>query len=89
MNLQELRTNLSAIDRQLVELIAARQQIVADIGKSKRTTGTGTRDYAREKDVLDAGRAQAKNWVSIPISSRICCNFLFVLRWKARNGIGS
>ena len=60
MDLQELRTNLSAIDRQLVELIAARQQIVADIGKSKRTTGTGTRDYAREKDVLDAGRARAE-----------------------------
>ena len=60
MNLQELRTNLSAIDRQLVELIAARQQIVADIGKSKRTTGVGTRDYAREKDVLDSGRTHAE-----------------------------
>jgi chorismate mutase/prephenate dehydrogenase len=60
MNLQELRSNLSAIDRQLVELVAARQQIVADIGKSKRTTGVGTRDYAREKDVLDSGRAHAE-----------------------------
>ena len=60
MDLQELRNNLSAIDRQLVELIAARQQIVADIGKNKRTTGVGTRDYAREKDVLDSGRAHAE-----------------------------
>ena len=59
MNLEELRTNLSAIDRKLVELIAARQQIVSEIGKSKHRTGTGTRDYAREKDVLDMGRAQA------------------------------
>ena len=59
MNLDELRKNLSAIDRQLVELVAERQKIVGDIGKTKRGTGTGTRDYAREKDVLDMGRAQA------------------------------
>ena len=59
MSLDELRTNLSAIDRQLVALIAERQRVVADIGKSKLTTGTGTRDYAREKDVLDMGRKQA------------------------------
>ena len=59
MSLEELRNNLSALDRRLVELIAERQRIVGEIGKSKRSTGTGTRDYAREKDVLDMGRAQA------------------------------
>jgi chorismate mutase/prephenate dehydrogenase len=59
MNLEELRGKLSAVDRRLVELIAERQEIVADIGRSKRTAGTGTRDYKREKDVLDMGRAQA------------------------------
>jgi chorismate mutase/prephenate dehydrogenase len=60
MDLEQLRSNLSAVDRRLVELIAERQKIVADIGRSKRTTGTGTRDYKREKDVLDMGRAQAE-----------------------------
>ncbi len=60
MNLDELRKKLSAIDRQLVEMIAERQRIVADIGKTKQTAGTGTRDYAREKEVLDMGRAQAR-----------------------------
>lgn len=59
MNLEELRTNLSAIDRSLVELIAERQKIVGEIGKTKRDSGSGTRDYAREKQVLDMGRAQA------------------------------
>ena len=59
MNLDELRTRLSAVDRKLVDLIAERQQIVGEIGKSKLVAGTGTRDYAREKDVLDMGRAQA------------------------------
>lgn len=59
MNLDELRNDLSAIDKRLVEMIAERQRIVGAIGQTKRTAGTGTRDYAREKDVLDMGRAQA------------------------------
>ena len=60
MSLDELRENLSAVDRRLVEMIAERQRIVADIGKTKQSAGTGTRDYAREKEVLDMGRAQAR-----------------------------
>lgn len=59
MSLDDLRDDLSAVDRQLVELIAARQKIVSEIGQHKLSSGTGTRDYAREKDVLDMGREQA------------------------------
>jgi chorismate mutase/prephenate dehydrogenase len=60
MSLEDLRETLSAVDRQLVELIAERERLVAEIGRSKHRTGKGTRDYAREKDVLDMGRAQAE-----------------------------
>jgi len=59
MTLEELRSELSAVDRQLVELIAERQRLVGEIGRTKQASGTGTRDYAREKDVLDMARAQA------------------------------
>ena len=59
MSLDELRNKLSTVDRRLVEMIAERQRIVTDIGKTKQIAGTGTRDYAREKDVLDMGRKQA------------------------------
>lgn len=59
MNLDDLRTNLSKVDRQLVELISRRQTIVGDIGKQKRATGKATRDYEREKKVLDMARSQA------------------------------
>lgn len=59
MSLDELRKNLSAVDRRLVEMIAERQEIVGEIGKSKLNAGTGTRDYAREKEVFDLGRQQA------------------------------
>jgi chorismate mutase/prephenate dehydrogenase len=59
MTLDDLRKTLSALDEQLVDTIAERQKIVAAIGRSKLDSGTGTRDYAREKDVLDMGRRQA------------------------------
>ncbi|MEO1203750.1 MAG: prephenate dehydrogenase/arogenate dehydrogenase family protein, partial [Pseudomonadota bacterium] len=59
MSLEELRDSLSDVDRQIVDLMAERQRIVADIGRQKRGAGTATRDYAREKDVLDRGRSQA------------------------------
>ena len=59
MSLDDLRKELSAVDERLVGLIAERQRIVAEIGRDKQTSGRGTRDYAREKDVLDMGRAQA------------------------------
>ena len=59
MSLDDLREQLSGVDRRLVQLIAERQQLVTEIGKHKRSAGTATRDYAREKDVLDMGRAQA------------------------------
>lgn len=62
MDLKELRGQLSAIDRQLVELIAARQGVVGEIGRSKQSSGTATRDYAREKDVIEMGRAQAEEF---------------------------
>ena len=59
MSLEDLRKNLSAIDRRLVEIVAERQRIVGDIGKTKQSSGTGTRDYAREKNVLEMGRQRA------------------------------
>jgi chorismate mutase/prephenate dehydrogenase len=60
MSLEKLRNKLSDVDSKIVKLIAKRQQLVGDIGRSKQTSGTGTRDYAREKDVLDMGRRQAE-----------------------------
>ena len=61
MKLEELRSALSSIDRQLVELIAERQEIVGEIGRSKQATGLATRDYEREKNVLDRARRRAES----------------------------
>ena len=59
MSLEKLRQRLNEIDSKLVDLVAERQEIVSDIGRTKQESGAGTRDYAREKDVLDLGRERA------------------------------
>ena len=59
-DLQALREKLSRLDVELLELVARRQEIVAEIGRVKSSAGRGTRDYAREKDVLDLARRTAR-----------------------------
>lgn len=59
MSLEALRNELTGIDRQIVELIARRQQVVGNIGNLKQSVGRATRDYEREKDVLSIARDQA------------------------------
>jgi chorismate mutase/prephenate dehydrogenase len=58
-DLAALRAQLSAIDRRILELVGERQRISGEIGARKRASGYPTRDFAREKQVLDAGRAAA------------------------------
>jgi chorismate mutase/prephenate dehydrogenase len=60
MSLNELRARLSALDRQIIELVAERQAVVEQIGVVKQASGTATRDFAREKKVLDLARDQAE-----------------------------
>lgn len=59
MDLDDLRAGLSDVDRKIVELIAERQRMVSEIGRQKQSSGAATRDFAREKDVIDMGRNQA------------------------------
>jgi chorismate mutase / prephenate dehydrogenase len=60
MTLDDLRARLNDLDKQLLELVAQRQAVVADIGRVKLDTGTGTRDYKREREVLMRARANAQ-----------------------------
>lgn len=58
-DLEALRARLSGIDRQILALVGERQRVSGEIGARKRSAGYPTRDFAREKLVLDAGRAVA------------------------------
>jgi len=59
MNLEELRARLSALDRQLVSLIAERQELSRQVAQAKRSEGRGTRDFKRERNVLMQARETA------------------------------
>ena len=59
MILEQLRNRLTQVDRELIALVAERQRIVAEIGTHKIATGSPTRDYGRERIVLDGAREHA------------------------------
>lgn len=59
VSLDDLRTRLSALDRKILDAVAERQAVVEQIGAVKRGSGQATRDFAREKQVIDAARTSA------------------------------
>lgn len=60
MNLETLREQLNALDRELLGLAARRQTLSTEIERVKRASGMPTRDFGREREVLLRARAQAK-----------------------------
>jgi chorismate mutase / prephenate dehydrogenase len=60
MNLDELRSALTNLDGQLLELVARRQALSEQVAAVKRATGRATRDFARERDVILRGRTTAE-----------------------------
>jgi chorismate mutase/prephenate dehydrogenase len=59
-SLQDLRARLDVIDRELLERVAERQALSGRIAEVKRATGQGTRDFAREREVLLKARRDAE-----------------------------
>ncbi|NCG22344.1 MAG: bifunctional chorismate mutase/prephenate dehydrogenase, partial [Rhodobacterales bacterium] len=59
-DIDALRAELDTLNESLVELIARRQEVVRSIGKAKLRSDRPTRDFAREREVLDATRAHAR-----------------------------
>ena len=59
-DINDLRADLSAVDRQLLRLVAERQRIVEEIGRTKRQSGRATRDFTRERVVIEDAVAEAE-----------------------------
>jgi chorismate mutase/prephenate dehydrogenase len=59
MNLDELRSELSALDADILALVARRQALSEEVAAVKRATGRATRDFAREREVILRGRTAA------------------------------
>ena len=60
MNLDELRSGLTELDGQLLELVARRQALSEQVAAVKRATGRPTRDFGREREVILRGRNTAR-----------------------------
>lgn len=60
MDLTELRAKLTDLDRRLIELIAERQRLGREVGLAKRQSGQSTRDFARERLVLESALRSAE-----------------------------
>src|SRR5579864_3712426 len=59
MTLDELRSTLTDLDGQLLELVARRQTLSEQVAAVKRATGRATRDFGREREVILRGRNTA------------------------------
>ena len=55
-----LRDRLTAVDRRVLELVMERQLLVEEIGSKKRAVNAPTRDFVREKEVVEGAMAQAE-----------------------------
>jgi chorismate mutase / prephenate dehydrogenase len=66
-SLDELRTELGDIDREILRLVARRQEVAQKIGAVKRSTGLSTRDFRQERDVIERARAAAAQLGLAPV----------------------
>ena len=74
--LKQLRQRLDAIDTAIVDAIAERQAVVAEIGELKQDSGSPLRHYAREREVIERGMARAR---SLGVSERVAREILETL----------
>lgn len=59
LDIAALRDRLNELDRQLLELVAERQRVVQEIGQAKVASRLPTRDFEREREVIERARANA------------------------------
>ena len=60
-DIADLRERLTAIDHRILQLAAERQGLVEQIGRDKRSRGQQTRDFRREKEVIDGAVAVGRD----------------------------
>lgn len=74
--LENLRCRLDAIDDDIVDLIAERQNVVDTIGEHKLKTAAPLRHFAREREVIERGMKRAE---SLGVSGRLARDILETL----------
>jgi chorismate mutase/prephenate dehydrogenase len=59
VTLEDLRRQVTELDRQLIALVAERKAVSEEVARVKRASGRPTRDYEREREVILGVRAAA------------------------------
>ncbi|MDX1747460.1 MAG: chorismate mutase [Halobacteriales archaeon] len=62
MSLDELREEIQAIDRELVELVAQRTYVAESVAAVKERQGLPTTDASQEQQVIDRARENADHF---------------------------
>ena len=60
-SLQDARNRIDDVDRQLVELLAQRQELVDEIAETKAASGRDVKDPSREDELLTRVRDLARS----------------------------
>ena len=72
MELDQLRAELAAVDRAILEAVARRQALASRIGALKRDAGRPTRDFGQERQVVErARRAAAEAGIAPDLAERL------------------
>ena len=61
MSLSEIRQRIDAVDLEIFELIERRAQLVREVARERKDTGTLTHDPEREREILARFEARAEN----------------------------
>jgi chorismate mutase/prephenate dehydrogenase len=70
--LEALREQLDELDDDLLTLVRRRRELVEEIGRVKKSAGRGTRDYSRERVVIERARTLAEKLeVSPDLAARL------------------
>ncbi len=68
MDIEQLRKNLAGVDREILELVAMRQELARSIGELKDRGELSLRDFSQEKAVLERARQVA---VELGVSTEV------------------
>ncbi|HWO12731.1 MAG TPA: chorismate mutase [Polyangiaceae bacterium] len=67
----QLRVSIDILDREILELVARRLELVMKVGEVKRSLGLAAHDPARERDLLDKVAAAAAPPLTAAMAQRI------------------
>ena len=62
MDLGQIRTEIDAIDKEILRLFVRRMQVVEEVARIKKESGQPVLDPAREKKIIDWAAEEAGEW---------------------------